>query len=57
MALLPILHYPDARLKKIAKPVLVVDDRIRKLVRDMAGWEPGKTRSAAFLSQFGNNVV
>lgn len=36
MALLPILHYPDQRLKKIAKPVTHVDDRIRKLVRDMA---------------------
>lgn len=36
MALLPILHYPDARLHKKAKPVEVVDDRIRKLVRDMA---------------------
>ena len=36
MALLPILHYPDPRLHKKAKPVEVVDDRIRKLVRDMA---------------------
>jgi len=36
MALLPILHYPDPRLHKKAKPVAVVDDRIRKLVRDMA---------------------
>ncbi|MGA2548603.1 MAG: peptide deformylase [Burkholderiaceae bacterium] len=36
MALLPILHYPDPRLKKVAKPVAVVDDRIRQLVRDMA---------------------
>lgn len=36
MALLPILHYPDPRLHKVAKPVQVVDDRIRKLVRDMA---------------------
>lgn len=36
MALLPILHYPDPRLHKMAKPVAVVDDRIRKLVRDMA---------------------
>lgn len=36
MALLPILRYPDARLHKIAKPVEVVDDKIRKLVEDMA---------------------
>ena len=36
MALLPILHYPDPRLHKVAKPVEVVDDRIRKLVRIMA---------------------
>src|SRR5690606_10800165 len=36
MALLPILRYPDPRLHKIAKPVEVVDDRIRQLVRDMA---------------------
>ncbi|WP_124093515.1 peptide deformylase [Burkholderia gladioli] len=36
MALLNILHYPDKRLHKVAKPVDVVDDRIRKLVDDMA---------------------
>jgi len=36
MALLPILQYPDPRLHKVAAPVQVVDDRIRKLVRDMA---------------------
>ena len=36
MALLPILHYPDKRLHKVAKPVAVVDARIRILVRDMA---------------------
>lgn len=36
MALLPILHYPDPRLHKIAKPVAVVDDRIRNLIKDMA---------------------
>lgn len=35
MALLPILQYPDARLKKIAKPVAQVDERVRKIVRDM----------------------
>ena len=36
MAILPILKYPDKRLHKVAKPVAVVDDRIRQLVRDMA---------------------
>ncbi|WP_246796269.1 peptide deformylase [Burkholderia perseverans] len=36
MALLNILHYPDKRLHKVAKPVAAVDDRIRKLVADMA---------------------
>lgn len=36
MALLTILQYPDKRLHKVAKPVACVDDRIRKLVADMA---------------------
>ncbi|NOL48711.1 peptide deformylase [Pelistega europaea] len=36
MALLPILHYPDARLHTVAKPVAQIDDRIRQLVKDMA---------------------
>ena len=36
MALLNILKYPDKRLHKVAKPVEVVNDRIRKLVADMA---------------------
>src|SRR5690606_27712961 len=36
MAKLSILHYPDPRLFKKAKPVAEVDDRIRQLVRDMA---------------------
>jgi peptide deformylase len=35
MAKLDILHYPDARLHTIAKPVATVDARIRKLVDDM----------------------
>src|ERR1044072_8166675 len=42
MALLPILHYPDARLHKVAAKVDSVDDRIRKLVKDM-----GETMYAA----------
>jgi len=36
MARLDILHYPDARLHTIAKPVALVDARIRKLIDDMA---------------------
>ena len=36
MARLDILHYPDARLHTVAKPVATVDARIRKLVDDMA---------------------
>ena len=36
MAILPIIHYPDPRLHKIAAPVTVVDERIRKLAQDMA---------------------
>src|SRR5918993_5834716 len=42
MALLPILHYPDPRLHKVAKPVAAVDNRIRKLINDM-----GETMYAA----------
>lgn len=36
MAVLKLLHYPDERLRTVAKPVAVVDERIRQLVRDMA---------------------
>ncbi|MBL8515873.1 MAG: peptide deformylase [Betaproteobacteria bacterium] len=36
MALLPILTYPDPRLHTVAMPVAVVDDRIRRLIDDMA---------------------
>ena len=36
MALLPILRYPDSRLHKIAKPVTVFDERLKKLAADMA---------------------
>ncbi len=36
MALLPILTYPDPRLRKVAKPVLAIDARIRQLAMDMA---------------------
>jgi len=36
MALLPILEYPDPRLKKVAAPVPAVTPEIRKLVADLA---------------------
>ncbi len=36
MAILPIIHYPDPRLHKVAAPVSAVDESIRKLTRDMA---------------------
>jgi peptide deformylase len=36
MALLNILRYPDARLHKLAAPVTVFDDGLKKLVTDMA---------------------
>lgn len=36
MTLLTVLHYPDPRLHKVAKPVAKVDERVRKIVADMA---------------------
>lgn len=36
MPLLPILRYPDPRLKTIAAPIDKIDDGIRRLARDMA---------------------
>ena len=35
MAILDILHYPDKRLRTVAKPVEHVDASIKKLVEDM----------------------
>jgi peptide deformylase len=35
MSKLDILRYPDPRLHKVASPVAVVDERIRRLVDDM----------------------
>ena len=35
MPLLNILRYPDARLHKVASPVTVFDESLKKLVRDM----------------------
>jgi peptide deformylase len=36
MALLPILQYPDERLHRVAQPVSAVDEKIVKLINDMA---------------------
>jgi len=36
MALLPILHYPDPRLHRVATRIERVDDGIRQLIKDMA---------------------
>ncbi|MGV7208463.1 peptide deformylase [Oxalobacteraceae bacterium A2-2] len=36
MAILNILRYPDPRLHKVAQPVTVFDERLEKLVADMA---------------------
>ncbi len=36
MAILQILQYPDERLHTVAKKVVEIDERTRKLVRDMA---------------------
>lgn len=35
MALLPILEFPDPRLRTVATPVEIVDDSIKQLVDDM----------------------
>ena len=35
MPLLPILRFPDPRLKKVAAPVKIIDDSIKRLARDM----------------------
>ena len=36
MSILNILRYPDPRLHKKAKPVTVFDERLKKLIADMA---------------------
>ena len=36
MALLNILRYPDARLHKVAVPVTVFDEPLKRLVADLA---------------------
>lgn len=36
MALLPILEYPDPRLKTVAQPVTEITEKVSRLIRDMA---------------------
>jgi peptide deformylase len=36
VALLDIIEYPDPRLKTVARPVTRFDDRLRRLIQDMA---------------------
>ena len=36
MAIRTILHFPDPRLRTVAKPVAEVNDSIKTLVKDMA---------------------
>ena len=36
MSQLPILRYPDPRLNKVAHPVTTFNDRLQKLIKDMA---------------------
>jgi peptide deformylase len=36
MALLPVLEYPDPRLRTVARPVTEITPGIRQLIRDMA---------------------
>lgn len=35
MAILPVLRFPDPKLRNVAKPVATVDESIKKLVSDM----------------------
>ncbi len=35
MSVLQVLHYPDERLRKVAKPVAQVNDEIKQIVDDM----------------------
>ncbi len=36
MALLPIVIYPDPRLRQVSQPIETITDEVRQLVRDMA---------------------
>ena len=35
MSILNILHFPDPRLRRIARPVETVDDTVRRLIDDI----------------------
>lgn len=35
MAILPIIRYPDPRLKQVSKPVTIFDERLKTLIADM----------------------
>jgi peptide deformylase len=35
MSVLTVLHFPDPRLRKVARPVEIIDESIRNLARDM----------------------
>ena len=55
MALLPILHYPDPRLRQVSKPVEVFDDALLELVSDMGETmyeAPGVGLAAPQIGQF-----
>ena len=36
MAILDVITYPDPRLTRVAEPVKIIDNKIKKLVDDMA---------------------
>ena len=36
MSILSVVYYPDERLRQTSKPVEVIDDKIKKIVMDMA---------------------
>ena len=53
MSLLPILRFPDPRLRKVAARVDKIDDGIRRLAHDMAEtmYEAPGIGSALFLTE------
>lgn len=56
MALLPIIQYPDPRLKLVAEPVTVFDDALRKLVQDMAETMYAAPGVGLAATQVGHNI-
>ena len=60
MALLPILRYPDPRLKTVATPVTQFDDALVKLTQDMAETmynAPGVGLAATQVGHFGLDLL